>query len=212
MLKLKEEEEKLLGKLNNMLQHQSEQYSKIKTQINELEVAINNHYGKIDNLMKDYINSINKFEKDIYSSDFDKIDKLRKDYLDHLKSFDITNINNEEKEKIYHDNNTRDILEIKYQEMNKLHKLYKIKEIDIIRDYLNSTSKNLVNKCDEILESQGLYEQMYKHYIFRRNELGQYQDGINELRKTEEAFYENKNNLYESRVKGAVSSVNFYKN
>jgi len=94
--------------------------------------------------------------------------------------------------------------------MNNLHKQYKMKEIEIIKDYLNSTAKGLNEKCDEILEAQKLYEQLFKHYILRRNELGQYQEGINQLRRVEEEFYEAKNKFYESRVKGAIASVIFF--
>lgn len=207
MLKLKEQEEKLLGKLDNMYKDQLSQYSKLKSQVEELEKAINLHKINIDNLIEDYIQQNNKFEKNLNEYNFDKLDSLKKEYLDHLRSFEIITFNNYEKEKLYKDPNSRQLLEIKYQEMNNLHRNYKIKEIEIIKEYLRNTTIDLMKKTDEILESQKLYEQLYKHYIFRRNELGQYQEGIKKIKKIEDEFYEKKNNLYESRVKGAVSSV-----
>jgi len=207
MLKLKEQEEKMLGKLQNMFKHQNDHHSKIKEQIIEIEDSLNIHFKMIENLIKEYVNNFDSFEKNLTNVNFDKLDKLRKEYLDHLRSFEIITFNNFEKEKLYYDPKSREILEIKYQEMNKLHKSYKIKEIEIIKDYLKSSTKDLIDRCDEILEAQKLYEQLYKHYIFRKNELGQYQEGIDKLQKIEEEFYEAKNNFYETRVQGAISSV-----
>lgn len=207
MLKLKEQEEKLLGKLDNMYKDQLTQYSKLKSQVEELEKAINSQKLNIDNLIKDYIEENNKFEKNINGYNFENLDTLKREYLDHLRSFEVITFNDYEKEKLYKDPNSRQLLEIKYQEMNNLHRNYKIKETEIIKEYLKSTTRDLMKKTDEILESQKLYEQLYKHYIFRRNELGQYQEGMKKLKKIEDEFYEKKNKLYESRVKGAVSSV-----
>lgn len=210
MLKLKEQEEKLLGKLNKMYVDQLTQYTKLNSQVEELEKAINSHKLNIDHLTKEYIQENNKFEKNLTGFHIESLEKLRREYLDHLRSFEIITFNNYEKEKLYKDPNSRQLLEIKYNEMNNLHRNFKIKEIEMIKDYLKDTTRDLMKKTDEILESQKLYEQLYRHYIFRRNELGQYKEGIRKIKKVEEEFYEKKNNFYESRVKGAVSSVKIF--
>jgi len=208
MLKLKEQEEKLIGKLEIMHLDQFSQYSKVKKQVEELEITINSQKQNIDYLVENYINDNNDFDKNLTEVQLEKLEKLRREYLDHLKSFEIITFNNFEKEKLYKDSYSRQILDIKYQEMNKLHKNYKMKEIEIIKEYLKTSSRDLLIKTDNILQSQNLYQNLYKHYILRRNELGQYQEAIKKLKKIEEEFYEKKNNFYESRVKGAVSSVN----
>lgn len=210
MLKLKEQEEKLMGKLKNLYEDQFSQYFKLKTQVEELENAINFHKLKIDSQIEEYIKENNAFEMNVSGIHLEKLEKSRKEFLDHLRSFEIITFNNFEKEKINKDPFSRQILEVKYQEMNNLHKNYKSNEVEIIREYLKTTTKDLLNKTDIILESQKIYEQLYKHYIVRRNELGQYQEGINKIKKAEEEFYEKKNNFYESRVKGAVSSVTIF--
>ncbi len=210
MLKLKQQEEKLLGKLKNMFSHEVGEHSKIKAQIYEIEDSLNAHHKALENLVNEYFNDFTSFEKNLSEMHFDKLEKLRKEYLDHLRSFEVITFNNFEKEKLYNDPRSRNILEVKYKEMNNLHKQYKIKEIDIIKDYLINKVKSFNEKSDEILEAQKLYEQLFKHYILRRNELGQYQEDINQLKKVEEEFYEAKNSFYETRVKGAVASVIYF--
>jgi hypothetical protein len=212
MLKLKEQEEKLMGKLKNMYKDQLSQYSKLTNQVQELENAINSNKINIDSKIEEYIKENKQFEINLTGIHMEKLEKLRREYLDILRSFEIITFNNFEKEKLYKDPYSRKILDIKYQEMNNLHKNYKTKEIEIIREYLKTSTRDLLKKTDEILESQKLYEQLYKHYIIRRNELGQYQEGINKIKGVEEEFYEKKNHFYESRVKGAVSSVKFFTN
>lgn len=205
MLKLKQEEEKFLGKLNNILLQQRDEYNKLNNQTQDLNIGLKSHYDKLNQKINDYISNITLFEDNISQGSFDELQKLKKEYFKHLKTFEMKNDFIEQKNNLNIEQRKLD--QMKYFEMNTLHKEYKEKEIELLKNYFLNNSRNLHDLSYEILESQKLYEQMYKHYIFRRNELAQYQDGICQLKNTEEAFYENKNNLYESRVKGAISSV-----
>lgn len=207
MLKYKEQEEKLLEKLKIMYTDQLGQYSKSKDEVKELENTINEYKVIIDSQIDEYLKENDIFQRNISGIHIEKLETLRKEFLDHLRSFEIITFNNFEKEKLYNDSYSREILEIKYKEMDKLHKNFKMREIETIREYLKTSTTKLIQKTDDILESQQIYGQIFKFYIFKRSEFGDYQETINNLKKVEEEFYEKKNKFYESRVKDSVSSV-----
>ena len=202
VLKLKEQEEKLISKLNNLINHQNDSILQLNSHFNQLADSTSTQYYKVTDLINDYSQYITKLENNIQNNIIDNLQKLRLDYLKVLKDFEQNLNSPEEKERI-----NKDILLVKYNEMNEMYKEFKEKEINIIQEYLNIVPKELMNKCDEIIENEQIYDHIYKHFYLKKIEVGQYREGILELKRVEEDYNQYKKKITDNELEMAYSSV-----
>lgn len=159
--------------------------------------------------MDDYLTSHKNYNEIIKNGKFEKLEKLRNEFAENLKQYDLGILSNEEMEKIFKEENSEKMEEIKQNigKMSLLHNEFKAKEIEMTKECLLEESKKLEDKLLETMDTLNIYDQNYRNFTIKKNDLAQYESGLKILKDYADDYLSNRKDIYERKVRQGMQNV-----